>query len=42
MMKGLLHRIDHAASAHEIIEERAEVGIGTVTEEFINNKFEKA
>lgn len=41
MMKGLLHRIDHAASAHEIIEERAEVGIGTVTEEFINNKFEK-
>lgn len=39
IIKGLLHRIDHAASAHVIIEEKAKVGIGSVTEKYINDNF---
>lgn len=41
MLKGLLHKLDHSASAHEQIEVDTDKYIGTYTEEDILNKFEK-
>lgn len=39
MIKGLLHRIDHSASAHQIIEESVENEIGSVTKNYIEGEF---
>ena len=41
MLKGLTHRIDHSASAHEEIELNANENVGEYTERFFkNNKYE--
>ena len=37
MLKGLLHRLDHSASAHVMVEDRCEKGVGKTTEEFFKN-----
>lgn len=42
MLKGLLHRIDHSASAHHRAEERVEKEIGVLTKEYIENEFKAA
>lgn len=34
ILKGLLHKIDHSASAHQIIEEKYEISIGDATENY--------
>lgn len=39
LMKGLLHRIDHAASAHQEIEDNTKKGVGLVTKAYIEEKF---
>lgn len=39
MLKGLLHRIDHSASAHEIIEETVSKEVGMLTKEYIEEEF---
>lgn len=38
-MKGLLHRIDHAASAHHDIEDNVSVGVGQITKWYIETVF---
>lgn len=37
MLKGLIHRLDHSASAHVSVEDRCSKGVGLVTEEFFHN-----
>lgn len=37
MLKGLLHKIDHSASAHQAIEELAGGGVGDATENYREN-----
>lgn len=37
MLKGLIHRLDHSASAHVSVEDRCSKGVGLVTEEFFKN-----
>ncbi len=37
MLKGLLHRLDHSASAHVMVEDKCEKGVGETTEEFFKN-----
>lgn len=37
MLKGLLHKIDHSASAHHIIEEKTSENIAEKTEEYMKN-----
>ncbi|MBI6875676.1 CRISPR-associated helicase Cas3' [Clostridium aciditolerans] len=39
MSKGLLHRIDHSASAHVDIEDKAEVNLAEKTKEYIKTEF---
>lgn len=39
MLKGLLHKLDHSASAHELIEVDCDKHIGKYTEEFILNQY---
>ncbi|ERI93851.1 CRISPR-associated helicase Cas3 [Clostridiales bacterium oral taxon 876 str. F0540] len=39
LMKGLLHRIDHAASAHHSIEDNVSVGVGKVTRWYLETEF---
>lgn len=39
IMKGLLHRIDHAASAHEGIEDDDSEGVGKLTKQYIETEF---
>lgn len=42
MLKGLLHRLDHSASAHINVEEQITKSIGLCTEEYFkNNKWDK-
>ncbi|CEP41821.1 CRISPR-associated helicase/endonuclease Cas3 [Paraclostridium sordellii] len=40
MLKGLLHKLDHSASAHELIEVDYDKYIGKYTEEFILNEYD--
>ncbi|MBO3444541.1 CRISPR-associated helicase Cas3' [Clostridium sp. CCUG 7971] len=39
MLKGLLHKLDHSASGHELIEVNTDKHVGKYTEEFLVNKF---
>lgn len=41
LMKGLLHRIDHAASAHHNIEDNFAVGVGKITRWYIETEFKE-
>lgn len=41
LMKGLLHRIDHAASAHHNIEDNVAVGVGKITRWYIETEFKE-
>ena len=40
MLKGLLHKLDHSASGHELIEVDCDKYIGKYTEEFILNQYD--
>lgn len=40
MLKGLLHKLDHSASGHELIEVDCDKHIGKYTEEFILNQYD--
>ncbi|MEG0306466.1 MAG: CRISPR-associated helicase Cas3' [Clostridium sp.] len=37
MLKGLLHKIDHAASAHHIIEEKTNISVSKATEKYMES-----
>lgn len=39
LLKGLTHRLDHSASAHEIIELNSEENVGEYTEDFITKNY---
>lgn len=39
MLKGILHKLDHSASAHELVEADCDKYIGRYTEEFIINEY---
>ncbi len=39
LIKGLLHRLDHAASAHVLVELAPEMNVGEYVEEFVSRKF---
>ncbi|MGY5267164.1 CRISPR-associated helicase Cas3' [Paraclostridium bifermentans] len=40
MLKGLLHKLDHSASGHELVEVDTDKYVGKYTEEFIVSNFE--
>ncbi len=39
MLKGILHRLDHSASAHEVVECNNVMNIGEHTENYLMKEF---
>lgn len=40
MLKGMLHKLDHSASAHEVVELDSKENVGMLTEQFILNDYD--